>query len=452
MRGSSISVDQTYYCKEKAGNMKIMLVNPPNGGRSIPEEEYGITSIRQIFRGEPLSLEVLAGSLGSHDVTIVDLKCEAEAYLWQQYDSFQPEVVGFTAVTCEANQVFRLSRDVKRHGEALVVVGGIHATLDPSFFNCPGIDYVVIGLGKKSFSDLIDGIALGRAGEVIPGVAKTSPGQSLVFTPRRYGRDDLMEDDAPRYDLVEQWRDRYVIEQLGLPMGCVVTAYGCTHRCSFCTIPGMTGGQYLTHQTSTVMRDLKCLGEIPFVRMTDANTFGSPQASEELCEAILASSIKKRFLGDVRVDTIVRHPSLLKRWKEAGLFGVVVGFEDLQPERLRAYEKKYDEGTIRQAVSILHELGLLIVGDFIIAPDYWEEDFRAVEDFIVRNKIQLPVLTVLTPVPGTPLYRSLKDRITIHNLDYYTFTNSVVATMMPEKVFYSTYSELVRRLHSRVSQ
>ena len=40
--------------------MKIILVNPPNAGRSIPEEEYGITSIRQIFRGESFSLEVLA--------------------------------------------------------------------------------------------------------------------------------------------------------------------------------------------------------------------------------------------------------------------------------------------------------------------------------------------------------------------------------------------------------
>jgi len=40
--------------------MKIMFVHPPNAGRSIPEEEYGITSIRQIFRGEPFSLEVLA--------------------------------------------------------------------------------------------------------------------------------------------------------------------------------------------------------------------------------------------------------------------------------------------------------------------------------------------------------------------------------------------------------
>ena len=31
--------------------MNILLINPPNCGRSIPEEQYGIDSIRQIFRG-----------------------------------------------------------------------------------------------------------------------------------------------------------------------------------------------------------------------------------------------------------------------------------------------------------------------------------------------------------------------------------------------------------------
>ncbi len=69
--------------------------------------------------------------------------------------------------------------------------------------------------------------------------------------------------------------------------------------------------------------------------MVDANSFGDPRASEELCDAIIASGIKKRFFGDIRADTIVRHPSLLKKWKEAGLYAVVVGFEELQPERLR---------------------------------------------------------------------------------------------------------------------
>ncbi|MDA8126706.1 MAG: radical SAM protein [Deltaproteobacteria bacterium] len=431
--------------------MKILLVNPPNAGRSIPEEEYGITSIRQIFRGEPFSLEVLAAPLHSHDVLIVDLKCVDEATLWAQFDRFAPDVVGLTALTCEANTVLRLARDVKKRGNARVVVGGIHATLDPAFFNRSEVDYIVLGLGKKSFSDLLEGFSRGGNGETIPpGVAKTSPGRPLAFTPRRYSHDDLMEDDAPRYDLVAQWRDQYVIESLGLRMGSVVTAYGCTHRCAFCAIPGTTGGQYLTHKAETVLRDIRALGDIPFIRLLDANTFGNPRAAEELCEAILASSIKKRFFADVRVDTIVNHPGLLKRWKEAGLHAVVVGFEDLQPERLRTYEKKYDGDAIRQAIAVLHELGLLIVGDFIVAPDYKEEDFRSVEAFIVENRIQVPVLSILTPIPGTPLYEAQKGQITISDLDYYTFTNAVVPTALPEKVFYSAYSELVRRLHDKV--
>jgi radical SAM superfamily enzyme YgiQ (UPF0313 family) len=430
--------------------MNILLVNPPNAGRSIPEEEYGITSIKQIFRGEPFSLEVVAAPLVAHDVQIVDLKCEGEEYLWQQYDHFAPHVVGFTGVTCEANTVLRLAAEIKRRGQTAVVVGGNHATLDPSFFNRPEIDFVVIGLGKRSFSDLADTLAGNRSGNGIPGVAKTSPGQPLVFTPRLYGQDDLMDEYAPRYDLVEKWRTHYVIERLGLRMGFVATADGCTHRCSFCAIPEMTGGRYLTHSAESVIRAIGLLGDIPFIRMVDANTFGDPRASEELCEKIVAAGIKKRFFGDIRADTIVRHPSLLKKWKEAGLYAVVVGFEELQPERLGAYDKKYADGAIGKALSLLHEMGLLIVGDFIIAPDYGEEDFRTVEEFIRQSGIQIPVLSVLTPIPGTPLYESLKDRITIHDLDYYTFTNAVIPTRMPEKVFYATFSDLVQRLHSKV--
>lgn len=430
--------------------MKILLVNPPNAGRSIPEEEYGITSIKQIFRGEPFSLEVVAAPLGAHEVLIVDLKCEGEENLWNELDRFQPRVVGFTAVTCEANTVLRLAAEIKRRAQTVIAVGGNHATLDPAFFNRPQIDYVVVGLGKRSFADLVDRLAGNRSGEGIPGVAKTSPGKQLAFTPRLYGQGDLMEEHPPRYDLVEKWRNNYVIERLGLRMGFVATAEGCTHCCSFCAIPEMTGGRYLTHSAESVIRDIGLLGDIPFIRMVDANSFGDPRASEELCDAIVASGIKKRFFGDIRVDTIVSHRALLKKWKEAGLYAVVVGFEEPQPGRLGAYGKKYDASAIEEALSILHETGLLIVGDFIIAPDYGEEDFREVEEFIGKSGIQIPVLSILTPIPGTPLYESLKDRITIRDLDYYTFTNAVIPTRMPEKAFYTAYSDLVRRLHDKM--
>jgi hypothetical protein len=92
--------------------MKVLLVNPPNCGRSIPEERYGIDSLKLILRGEPLSLEVLAGNLDEHEVRIVDLKAEPDAFQ-ETLTDFSPHVVGITGVTCEANTMLRLASMTK---------------------------------------------------------------------------------------------------------------------------------------------------------------------------------------------------------------------------------------------------------------------------------------------------------------------------------------------------
>ncbi len=429
--------------------MNILLINPPDSGRSIPEEEYGVTSIKQIFKGEPFCLEVIAGALSGHDVMILDLKCEKEDALWRTIADFRPRVIGFTAVTCEASTVLRYAGKIREVGDAITVVGGNHATCDPSYFNRQEIDYVVIGVGKKSFSELIRHIQKGDRGTAIPGIAKTAAGSSLSFLPRNYGADDLMDHCPPRYDLVERYREHYVLEKLGMRMGFVMTAYGCTHACSFCTIPGTTGGQYLLHSSDSVIRDILLLKDIPFIRMVDANTFGHPAASKDLCRKIKDLGIQKRFIADVRADTIVRHYDLLKEWKEAGLHAVVVGFEDIQDRRIQEYDKRYKADIISRSIALLHELNMLIVGDFIVPPDYTRQEFANLERFIVKNAIQVPVLSVLTPIPGTPLYERMKERIVIRDLDYYTFTNAVVPTALPEKAFYETFSELVKRLQGR---
>lgn len=430
--------------------MKILLVNPPNSGRSIPEEKYGVTSIKQIFKGEPFGLEVIAGGLTGHDLVILDMKCEQEDALWLIVADFRPDVIGFTAVTCEANSVLRYARKIKEENHSVMVVGGNHATCDPSYYNRKEIDYIVIGIGKKSFSELINHLQNGDSGTAIPGVAKTSPGSSLSYIPRDYSLYDLMNHCPPRYDLVNRYRDQYILERLGMKMGFVITAYGCTHVCSFCTIPETTGGKYLVHSPDSVVRDISLLGDIPFIRMVDANTFGNPALSSDLCRKIKDSGIQKLFIADVRADTLVRHYDLLKGWKDAGLHGVVVGFEDIQDRRIEDYNKKYKAHVIPRSIELLHELDMLIVGDFIVAPDYTEDDFAHLEQFIVANGIQIPVLSVLTPIPGTPLHKIMKDQIVIHDLDFYTFTNAVVPTAIPEKEFYETFSELVKRLHERV--
>lgn len=428
--------------------MKVLLVNPPNCGRSIPEEEFGITSIKQIFRGEPFSLEALAGGLSTHEVHIIDLKCEEENLLWQELADFKPDIVGFTAVTCEANKVLAFARQIKSQMDCRIVVGGNHASCDPQFFNQPQIDFIVIGIGKKSFGELVGKLEKNEADIDIPGVARTREGEHLQFTPRNYSRADLMEDCPPRYDLVEKYRSHYVLEKLNMRMGFVITAQGCTHHCAFCAIPPTTGGKYLLHGNDSVLRDISLLGDIPFIRMVDANTFGNPQASQELCARIKAAGIRKKYIADVRADTIVNHYDLLKEWQEAGLAGVVVGFEEVEDSRLSAYHKQYKSDVVPRSLEMLHKLGLMIVGDFIVSPEYTEDDFTRLEKFILQHKIHVPMLSILTPLPGTPLYASVKEQLLIHDLDYYTFTNAVTPTRLPQRQFYETYAAIMKRFHS----
>ncbi len=425
--------------------MKILLINSPNCGRSIPEERYGITSLKQIFRGEPLALEVLAGNLDKHEVQILDLKVEPDA-LTAKLNAFAPELVGFTAMTCEAQTVLQLASEVKQSCQATVVVGGVHSSADPEFFNREIIDWIVIGLGKQSFHELIESLETENPNADIPGVAKTCPGEPLKYQPRKFSYIDLPGQQAPRYDLVEHYRPHYILETLGLSLGFVASAAGCPYDCSFCCIAPLTGGSYLTAATETVIRDIHCL-QTPVIRLVDANTFGNPEHALNLAEAIESAGIKKQFLADVRSDTVVRHPELLKRWKEIGLRAVIIGFEEIDDTALGAMNKENSARTNRQAIEILHQIGLTIVGDFIIDPDYTEQQFDKLDAFVKQQQIDLPMHTILTPLPGTRLYQQLQSKINLHDLDYYTLTNAVLPTRLDEELFYQRYAALLAEGH-----
>jgi hopanoid C-3 methylase len=428
--------------------MNILLINPPNCGRSIPEERYGITSIKQIFRGEPLGLEELAGNLPDHAVRLIDLKADPEG-LAAELGEFSPDVVGITGVTCEANTMVRLAAQAKAACGAITVVGGIHAGNDPHFFNRPEIDYIVCGLGRKSFAELVTLVDTGVAAtSPLPaGVHRATPGKPLHLQRHFSTPADLVDHLPPSYNLVDRYRGHYVIAKLGLRMGFVASAFGCPYSCLFCSIGGQTGGPYLLRSPEAVVRDIGLLGDIPVIRLVDANTFGSVERATALAHAIKAAGLNKQFLADIRSDTVVRHPAMVELWKEAGLRAVIIGFEAIDDTSLTSMHKANQARMNTEAIAVLHELGITIVGDFIVHPNYGEEDFARLQNYLADHPIDLPMITVMTPLPGTPLYASLESRIINHDLDYYTLTNAVLPTRLDEQRFYSAYAELVTRSH-----
>lgn len=426
--------------------MNILLINPPNCGRSIPEERYGISSLKQIFRGEPLALEELAGNLQGHAVRILDLKAEPGG-LAPELAALRPDVVGITGLTCEANTMLKIAGQVKDSCSATVVVGGIHASNDPAFFNDAAVDYIVVGIGKRVFAELVDALEHNGDTGALPGVIRARPGRPIERPLLRNSTADLVMEQPPAYDLVSRYRSHYILEKLGISMGFVASAYGCPHRCLFCSMQGQTGGGYLTKSIESVIRDIRLLPDIPVVRLVDANTFGDVERAVALGRALLAAGVNKQYLADIRSDTVVRHPDMLRQWKEAGLRAVIIGFEEIDDASLAAMHKANKASVNAEAISILNDLGITIVGDFIISPDYDEHDFDRLGAYLGARRIDLPMITVMTPLPGTPLYSQERHRIVNHDLDYYTLTNAVTRTKLDEKRFYSRYAALLANSH-----
>ena len=90
----------------------------------------------------------------------------------------------------------------------------------------------------------------------------------------------------------------------------------------------------------------------------------------------------------------------------------------------------------------MHQNGIMIRGNYVIPPDYAEDDFQALEEYAASHKVAYAGYTILTPMPGTVLFRKTRDEIVDTNLDKYNFFNSVLETTLPLDTFYSRVSNL----------
>jgi len=443
--------------------LRILLINPPNSGRNIITEKYGADIIRQVFKQEPLSLELLAGMVRSEtarpcrasrtydevddEVEIFDMKADNTPYE-KKMSEFRPDLVGITCMTCEAQTALQLMERTKEYNAHIVtLVGGVHASNDPEFFNHLFVDYIVVGLGKKTFSDLVKGIEEKKDVRGIPGVGSFRNGK-FQLSPKKFQYDDLADNVPPHRELVKKYRPFYRLDNMKINVGAVDTSYGCTNKCNFCCLWKTTQGHYITRNPEAVIRDIESSTENFFIRLVDANTFGDKKRAETIASMIAQKGIKKVFIVDARTDTIVSQPELIRLWSSIGLRAVVVGLEEIRDRHLNDFNKRTSLKMNTDAIKILHDNGITVIGDFIVSPDYGEKDFDNLRDYVEENKIECPGFSILTPMPGTALYEQMKDQIIIKDLDYYTLTNAVLPTKMPEEKFYERVGGLYREFYS----
>lgn len=435
--------------------MKVLLVNPP---RSLYNGIYDHASpaaqrfIHRKLIGPPLGLLTIAAAIKPyHDVELLELKAAMDlssevlpqTQLIEAMERFQPDVIGITVIASEFDASMDLLAAAKKiDPHVLTIAGGLHATLCPLDFSKTSTDVVCVGQATKIFLKLLDRIQNNLPFDDLAGIYYQKDnalisGKVAATTIDPAGTDFLVPDRS----LIEKWHQAYYVGGKG-PVTYLFTSLGCPFSCSFCTIWKQHLGMFHQRTVDSIIAELKILQAYPAVRFADANTLVNPKFLEELFLRISSEGIKKEFIMDIRPDTAVEYPELIRTMAKGGLRIVICGFESFRHNELARYNKSYPIEAIDEAIKIFHDNGVSLRGNYVVPPSYNNDDFAAMGEFASRNPVAYAGYTILTPMPGSDFYADVRRDIVDHNLARYNFFNCVLPTTLPLERFYEAVADL----------
>ena len=338
-----------------------------------------------------------------------------------------PEVVGITVHLTFARRAYELAAFYRARG-AKVVMGGLHVLSCPDEV-APHCDAMAIGEGVQLWPRILADVERGRL-------------------ERRYEgsyRRPYREEPPPRRDVLPPGAF--------LTTASIIATRGCHNRCGFCYLA--TDGLHMPYQVAdaeAVAAQLRATDE-PYAVFVDNNLGSRSEYLRALCRAL--RPVEKIWSAAVSID-VADDPSLVREMAIAGCTGVFVGFESLTYENLQDARKKTPRPEdYARRVRMFHDVGIQVNGSFVLGFDHDQRDcFARLADWIEGVRMESATFHILTPYPGTPLFRQMKaeGRILHERWEEYDTAHCVFrpAHMSPEELE-EGYGWLYERLFSRAS-
>jgi radical SAM superfamily enzyme YgiQ (UPF0313 family) len=190
------------------------------------------------------------------------------------------------------------------------------------------------------------------------------------------------------------------------PMSLIATR-GCHNRCAFCYLS--TGGLKLPREQRPV-EDVAgefAAGRSPYAVFIDNNLGSDPAYLAALCAAL--EPLGRIWSAAVSLD-ITDHPEVVRAMARAGCTGVFIGLESLTDANLRGAGKRCPTAAdYARRVAIFQRHGIQVNASFVLGFDHDGPGvFQRVLAWIEENRIACATYHILTPYPGTPLFRQME--------------------------------------------
>ncbi|MDA8296989.1 MAG: hopanoid C-3 methylase HpnR [Actinomycetota bacterium] len=397
------------------------------------------------LRLEPLGLERVAAAVraAGHPVAMVDLQVYSPEELWETFERFRPDAVGFSLnYLANVPEVIDLAKSVKaRRPDCVVFVGGhsVSFIAEHVLDEANGaIDVILRGEGELAAPALLAAARDGAYREV-PGAVT---GDGLGPPPKAA---EHLDDVLPARDLGGR-RRRYFIGVLD-PAASVEFSRGCPWDCSFCSAWTFYGRSYRRLPAEAAAEDLARVRERG-VFLVDDVAFIHPSDGFEIGQAIERRGIKKQFYLETRCDVLVRNEEVFAYWRRLGLTYMFLGIESLTSEGLEAYRKRSSTDVNAKALEVARRLGITVAINLIADPDWDERQFERVRRWALEVP-EIVHLTVQTPYPGTETWLTEARRLTTRDYRLFDVQHAVLPTRLPLERFYAelvtTQSVLARK-------
>jgi radical SAM superfamily enzyme YgiQ (UPF0313 family) len=417
--------------------MNVLLLRP-----TPLNERFGAAPF---FRTEPLGLEYVAAALEAHGhrATAVDLRYGGAVERW--IARVKPGLIGITCMhSLEYDETLELIRTVRRAApDTFLLLGGHSAAAYPAPVENPDVDAISVGDGERVAPELADTLSRGGSARDVPGLLVNTGDGHFAATGET---DPISLDDVPlpaRHALATGHR-HYSCLQFK-PVWVVETSRGCPYRCSFCSVWSLYHRSFRFRNIDAVCRDFASVG--PHVFIVDDLFWHGTERSLELAHELVRRKIRKDWVVvQSRTDLAAAHPELLEAWKPfSKSFDIFFGLEAATDRNLDRLDKDNSVEKTLEGVRVARELGFGVTGNFVIDPDWDEDDFHRLWAFVDEHKLHRAGYTIHTPLPGTPYYETVRHRIRVPTWTQFDMSHLLWEPKLGPKRFFELYCETWRR-------
>ena len=338
---------------------------------------------KTLFAMPSLSLLALAGMVPD------DVEIEYREY--REFPSNQPpecDLAAITSFTAQIEDAYRLA-DLYRARGTKVVLGGLHVSSLP-----------------KESAQHADAVAAGEGEVLWPRILKDFRRGCLQprYERSRNSKFNFSDSPMPRYDLLDPEKyNRFPVQ----------TSRGCPFKCNFCASSILLTSFYTHKPVDRVVqeiREIKHRWPSPFIEFADDNTFADPHYGRRLAEAVGGENVKWFAESDI---SVAQDEELLWLIAQSGCRQILIGLESptasgLDGVELRSNWKYRKRVTYRAAIEKIQSHGISVNRCFVLGLDGdTEEIFDLIPRYVEETGLYDVQVTVMTPFPGTPLYRQL---------------------------------------------